>query len=251
MSSHPLAGRRVLITGGSKGLGLACVKQLLAQGCDVYAVARDVSPLESLKNQFGLQLTTLKADITDIESVERVASQIKGIDTLILNAGTCEYLDPGKVEAALCKRVIEVNLQGSINVLNACMGLLADSENAPHIVGISSLVTEAPLSRAEAYGASKAAVDYFLSSLRVDVYRRGIDVTIIKPGFIKTPLTAQNNFSMPFLMEADEAAAHVLKAIAQRRYLYKFPWQLSCALGIIGRLPTGLQLKLLQKMVRT
>ncbi|WP_020209624.1 SDR family NAD(P)-dependent oxidoreductase [Gilvimarinus chinensis] len=251
MSTHTLAGRRVLVTGGSKGLGLACVKQLLEQGCDVYALARDTSTLGELKRNYGVQLRTFDSDITDLSSVNAVANQLEAIDTVILNAGTCEYLAPGQVDAELTNRVFEVNLQGSINVLNAVIDVLAASENAPHIVGISSLVTEVPLSRAEAYGASKAALDYYLNSLRVDLYHRGIDVSIVKPGFVKTPLTAKNDFPMPFIMEPEQAAEHVLKAVAQRRYLYKFPWQLALSLGVLKCLPTGFRVKIMQKMVRT
>ncbi|MCP8898411.1 SDR family NAD(P)-dependent oxidoreductase [Gilvimarinus xylanilyticus] len=250
MTQETFSGREVLITGGTKGLGLALVHQLIDHGCRVTVLARHLEPLNDLLQAHQNSLRAISADIGDRKSVAAALAEVDAIDTLILNAGTCEYLTPGQVNAEACERVIDVNVLGAANVLESSLDKLAVSTRAPQVVGISSLVTEMPLSRAEVYGASKAALDYFLESLRVDVYHKGIDVTVIKPGFIKTPLTDKNDFPMPFLMSAEQAASAVMKAIVQRRYLYKFPWQLAFSLRLGSLLPTGLQVKLLQKMVK-
>ena len=250
MSHETFSGREVLITGGTKGLGLALVHQLIDHGCRVTVLARNLESLNDLLKSHENSLRAISSDIGDRKSVAAALAEVDAIDTLILNAGTCEYLTPGQVNAEACERVIDVNVLGAANVLESSLDKLAVSARAPQVVGISSLVTEMPLSRAEVYGASKAALDYFLESLRVDVYHKGIDVTVIKPGFIKTPLTDKNDFPMPFLMSAEQAASAVMKAIVQRRYLYKFPWQLAFSLRLGSLLPTGLQVKLLQKMVK-
>lgn len=95
------------------------------------------------------------------------------------------------------------------------------------IVVISSLAAYRGLPKSAAYCASKAAVSAFFESLRLDLQPRGIDVTIIHPGFIKTPLTAGREAKMPFLMELDDAVEKIIRAIEHRRKSYAFPWQLA------------------------
>ena len=109
------------------------------------------------------------------------------------------------------------------------MPLLKKSSH-PHLVGVSSQAVQAAFPQAEAYGASKAAVRYFLSSLRMDLKQFNIDVTCLLPGFVDTPLTQKNTFSMPFLMSSDDAAKRMFKALASRPFEFAFPKRLSAML---------------------
>lgn len=109
--------------------------------------------------------------------------------------------------------------------------LLHKSPKRGHIVGIVSQVVSAPFAQAEAYGASKAALSYFLDSLRIDL-ADSIDVTSVYPGFVKTPLTDKNHFAMPFIMPADEAAARIVEHIEERPNHYIFPKRLHWMLKI-------------------
>ncbi|MBU2887137.1 SDR family NAD(P)-dependent oxidoreductase [Gilvimarinus agarilyticus] len=249
MNTNPLAGRKVLLTGGTQGIGLQTLKLLLDKQCRVVVLARNTAAVADLQAQYPEHLTAIATDITQLDSVRQALSNIAVFDSVILNAGTCEYIEASQFDAASFARVINVNLQGNANILEVVIPKLLKSEKRPHIVGISSLVTELPLPRSEAYGASKAGFAYMLNSLRADLYRFGVDVTLIQPGFVKTPLTDRNDFAMPFLMEPEVAAQHVLKAIEQRKYNYRFPWQLALSLRLIARLPLPLQVKFLQKMV--
>ncbi|MDO3382501.1 SDR family NAD(P)-dependent oxidoreductase [Gilvimarinus algae] len=251
MSREPLAGRRALITGASKGLGLAVTEALLEAGCEVIGLARNVDELKPLEQSSAGRLHAISVDITDRAAIKDVMASCQGVDTLILNAGTCEYIEPGGFDAAAFARVQAVNLQGNANLLEAAIPALRQTGRGGHIIGVSSLVTELPLPRSEAYGASKAGFDYLMASLRTDLYHLGIDVTVVKPGFIRTPLTDKNDFDMPFLMEPQQAAQHLLKAIAQRRYVYRFPWQLALPMRILRLLPTPILTRILQKMVRS
>lgn len=249
MSTETLAGRTVLLTGASQGIGLEVLKQLLNHNCTVYAVARNISSLASLQQEHPDLLHPLALDITDLTAVSQEVGKLDGVDTLLLNAGTCEYIQAEKFDAECFARVIDVNLQGNANILQAAIPLLLKSDKSPHIVGISSLVTELPLPRSEAYGASKAGFEYLMNSLRSDLYRFGIDVTVIQPGFVKTPLTDRNDFAMPFLMSAEDAAGHVMKAVRQRRYRYRFPWTLSLVMRLVAVMPLAVILRFVQKMV--
>ena len=122
---------------------------------------------------------------------------------------------------------MDVNYFGVINSLQIALPLLRRCPRFAHIVGVASLAAEVPFPRAQAYGSSKAAVEYFLNALRVDIAQENIDVTVIKPGFVSTPLTDQNDFDMPFLMSADEAGDRMVSAIARRPETFSFPRRLS------------------------
>ncbi len=121
---------------------------------------------------------------------------------------------------------IEVNTIGAANCVAAVVPDMV-ARGSGHLVAISSLAAYRGLPKSAAYCASKAAVSAFFESLRLDLRPRKIDVTIIHPGFIKTPLTAGRQAEMPFLMELDDAVAKIVWAIETRRKSYAFPWQLA------------------------
>jgi len=104
-------------------------------------------------------------------------------------------------------------------------------------VGVSSQAVQAAFPRAEAYGASKAAIRYFLSSLRMDLKPFNVDVTCVLPGFVDTPLTQKNDFPMPFLMSPDDAAKRMFEALASRPYEFAFPKRLTAMLWIGRHFP--------------
>jgi len=107
-----------------------------------------------------------------------------------------------------------------------------------HVVGVSSLAGFRGLPRAAAYSASKAAMTTFFESVRLDVKKHGVDVTIIQPGFIRTPLTEGRTANMPFLMELDDAIPYFLRAIERKKRFAAFPWQLATIVWA-GRLMPG------------
>lgn len=239
--NSPLAGERVWVTGASSGIGRALARQLARAGALVIASARNEEALRALaQEQPGI--VPLPVDVADANAVgdtwRRLAAISPYLNRAILNAGTCEYLDIKHPDWSMMQRVMEVNYLGAVNSVAAALPLL---ERCPdgrgHVVGVASLVTAAPFSRAEAYGASKAALRYFLDALRVDLRARQIDVTVINPGFVKTPLTAANDFAMPFLMDADNAARLMLGAIERRAASYAFPRRLHWLLRILNAWP--------------
>ncbi len=252
--SRQLSQQRVWLTGASKGLGLALTEHLLSVGATVYASARDTSPLSDLQNRWPGTCIPVAVDLTDASSQQRAIAELRQhtdyLNTLVLNAGTCEYVNVAEFSSEPFDTVWALNMAANTQVLQNALPLLRSAQQRAHIVGISSLVTLLPLPRSEAYGASKAALDYLLSSLRVDLYRENIDISIVKPGFIRTSLTARNDFPMPFIMEPEVAARHLIKVLVGRHYEYRFPWQLAAPMRLLSLLPEGLKLRLLQKTVR-
>jgi short-subunit dehydrogenase len=229
----------IWITGASSGIGFEMARQYAALGHHIIASGRNVTALEKLKTNFK-HFDILAFDICDEIEVSKAAQQLltdySHIDRVILNAGNCEYLDPGNPDWQVVKDIMKVNFFGLVNCLEAAMPLLINA-SAPHIVGIGSQATQAPFPQAEAYGSSKAAVRYFLESLRMDMKQVNIDVSIILPGFVNTPLTQKNTFDMPFIMEVEPAVKRIVKAIKKRTWLYAFPKRLSAILWLARHYP--------------
>ena len=189
------ADKVIWVTGASSGLGRSLALGLAAQGHSVIASARNEEVPEITGEISVSPLFALPCDITDEKSVkgcagESISAIFTGLDQVILNAGSCEYLDFPDPDWAAVRRVMEVNYFGTINCLQFALPLLRQSAVArPHIVVVASQVTNAPFAKAEAYGASKAALQYFFSSLRIDLAPENIDVSVVNPGFVDTPLT--------------------------------------------------------------
>ena len=228
------SGKVVLLTGASSGIGEGLALALAKRGAVIGLIARRKELLDSLADRCtnaGGTARVFTLDVTDPESVAAAADELRSefgrIDILIANAGiggndeeTRKYV-PQSV-----RKVIEVNLLGAVNAAHAVVPhMLARGDG--QVVAISSLAGFRGLPKSAAYSASKAAMTAFFESLRLDVQHKGVAVTIIQPGFIKTPLTSGRANKMPFLMELDDAIPHFLRAIERRKKFAAFPWQLA------------------------
>ncbi|NLQ18857.1 SDR family NAD(P)-dependent oxidoreductase [Marinomonas sp. M1K-6] len=228
------AKKVVWVTGASSGIGLALTKRYLEAGWRVLASARKPGELTPLLDKHE-HLAFIEFDIADDSQIDSVRAALAAhsdcLDCAVLNAGTCEYLDMSDIDPdwKMMDRIMSVNFFGLVNSVDVCLPLLKKSSR-PHLVGVSSQAVQAAFPQAEAYGASKAAVRYFLSSLRMDLKPFNIDVTCLLPGFVDTPLTQKNSFSMPFLMSADDAAKRMFSALESRPFEFAFPKRLSAML---------------------
>ena len=230
----------IWITGASSGLGRSLALELAAKGDRVIVSARNRAKLDRLA-EHDSNITAVECDITDEESLQSAIDRITQIspylDQVILNAGNCEYLDFPNPDWSAVRRIMQINFFGTVNCVEAVLPLLRENKGDAHIVAVASQATAAPFPRAEAYGASKAAMQYFFDSLRLDLAAEGIDVTVVNPGFVDTPLTQKNDFPMPFLMSADEAARRIARNIQSRPRSYSFPLRLSAMLSLSRILP--------------
>jgi NAD(P)-dependent dehydrogenase (short-subunit alcohol dehydrogenase family) len=245
--------KRIWLTGASSGIGAALAEQLLSGGHLLAVSARRADALEQLAARWPGQVLVLPGDLGDAEQVQAIGARIAehwgALDQVILNAGTCEYLDSHAFEAALIERVMRANLLSVAYCLEAALPLLRRGEH-PHLVAVSSSVTYLPLPRAEAYGASKAALRYLCEALRVDLAAEGIDVTLVSPGFVDTPLTRQNDFPMPMRWPVDKAARHIAARLDRRPLEIAFPAPFIATLRLLALLPKPLQLGLGKRMAR-
>lgn len=222
-----------MITGASSGIGRGMALELAAKGAKVGLVARRAQALGDVAREIqdkGGEALSLPADVENAETIRSVAETLRSklgpIDVLIANAGIGPTRDAANFDCKEVAEVMNINVTGASNSVAAVLPEML-ARGRGHLVVISSLAAYRGLPRSAAYCASKAAVSAFFESLRLDLEPRGIDVTIIHPGFIKTPLTAGRDAQMPFLMELDGAVKKIVRAIERRRKTYSFPWQLA------------------------
>ncbi|MBA5868648.1 MAG: SDR family NAD(P)-dependent oxidoreductase [Nitrospira sp. CR2.1] len=254
MGRHAVSGRRVWVTGASSGIGRAVAVELVRRGATVIASARNESALAQLVSDCGSErVWALPCDVTDREANHRAAADIVrrvgGLDVAFLNAGTCEYVEVETFDSAVFERTMRTNFLSMVYGIEAVLPLLRQSL-APHLVGMSSTVAYAALPRAEAYGASKAAITYLLESLRIDLYRSGITVSAVSPGFVRTPLTDRNDFPMPFRIEVDEAARRIVDGIEAGTPEIHFPKRFSLAFKLLALLPGRIYTRVSSMLVR-
>ena len=236
----------VLITGASSGIGRALAVELGGRGASLGLLARRAEALREIKRDVearGGRALALAADVRDAEAVRTTADQLRGsfgrIDMLLANAGIGTTTSAANLRADEVANVISVNVLGVVNSVAAVVPEMV-ARGSGHLVAISSLAAYRGLPKSGAYCASKAAVSAFFESLRVDLRGTGVDVTIIHPGFIKTPLTEGRRARMPYLMELDDATKKIVWAIERRRKSYSFPWQLASIVRACLLLPASI-----------
>lgn len=231
----------VLITGASSGIGRGLALELARRGAKLGLVARrkdvldeiitEVDQNENANGDAGAaNVLAISGDVQDASSMrvaaEQLRSQFGKIDVLIANAGIGGNDDPAQLDAAKFANVINTNV---IGVSNSVAAVIPDmvKRGSGQLAVISSLAAYRGLPKSAAYCASKAAVSAMFESLRLDLKPRGIDVTIIHPGFIKTPLTAGRRAKLPWFLELEPAVKKMVSAIEKRKKSYAFPWQLA------------------------
>lgn len=242
-----------LVTGASSGLGRALALELAAQGHWVVACARNQAALWQLAEEPSAlgRILPVTLDVTDELQIAAAAALVQQrftrLDTLVLNAGTCEYVDASSPDLAMFERVMRLNFHAQVAMIAAFQPLLQQAKQ-PQLAMVSSLAHLLPFSRNQAYGASKAALSYYADSLRVDL--PWLHVLLIEPGFVDTPLTAQNTFQMPFLLTVEDAATRMASAIAKRQLRCRFPKRLVASLNVLRLLPYGLRQKVAASLAR-
>lgn len=257
MHVQPTA-KTILVTGASSGIGYELARGYLLSGDKVFVMARSGEALARLVTEFPVTCVAIPVDLANAEDAQRagalLAEATNYLDLALLNAGTCEYVDVQHFSRAPFEPVTAVNWWGTIHSLQFCLPLLRKAAalgRRPQLVGISSMAALLPMPRSQAYGASKVALEYLLNSMRVDMAAEDIHITLVRPGFVKTPLTDRNDFAMPWLMSAEEAATKIAAGITARRWLVQFPWPLVGAMKLVAILPLKWQVSLLRKLSRT
>jgi short-subunit dehydrogenase len=235
-----------LVTGASSGIGKALSLRLAREGCRVGLIARRRELLDKLADQIcteGGCCAIAVADVSDRDATQAAVRQIRDklgpVDYLIANAGvgTPTILDP--LNIADVERMFQVNVFGVIYVIEAVLPEMVRRKQG-HICAVSSLAAFKGMPGESAYCATKAAVNIYLEGLRIQLREHNVAVTTVCPGFVATPMTEVNDFHMPFLVSAERAADHIVRALRRRRKVYCFPWQMSVLMRLLRWLPDRL-----------
>ena len=236
MMMKELTGKTIWLVGASSGIGYALAKKMAENDNFVIVTARNKDALNDMQAEYPEKISVLSGDITNQESLNDIEARLNqttdSIDLVLLCAGTCEYDDGPQLDVDMYRRVFDVNFFASVACTRIALPMLKRARGV--VVGVSSLASVVPFPRAEAYGASKAALEYFLQSLSVDLKETGVQVQVVRPGFVKTPLTQRNDFDMPYIMSAEEAAEAIVAGIVRQKKVFSFPWQLSWTLNFFS-----------------
>lgn len=240
---------RVWIIGASTGIGAATAEALLAAGARVALSARSADKLTDLAGGRANALVE-PLDFTDSSAVtaawERIRTRWSGIDLVLIVAGTHQEVRAWELNEKDSRALLETNLHGVVNTAAAVLpGLLAQGAGALGIV--SSVAGYRGLPKALIYGASKAALINFAETLYLDLHPKGLGVYLIMPGFVQTPLTARNDFTMPHLISAEEAAREIIAGLRAGDFEIHFPRAFTRKLKFLRLLPYRLYFPLIRK----
>ena len=247
-------GRKVIwITGAGKGIGRALAKHYASAGWIVAASARTEADLGTLTEEVpNGNVKPFSLDVTDqaatAETVRRIESELGIVDMAIFNAGTHLPTNAEGFSVGEFRQLVETNLMGSVNGLEPIMKTFL-ARGGGHIAVVASLAGYRGLPGAAAYGATKAALINMCEALKPDLERSGVKLSLINPGFVETPLTAQNDFPMPFLIPVDEAVAQIVRGLERSNFEIAFPGRFAFLMKVLRILPDRLFFALTRQML--
>lgn len=244
--------RRVWVIGASSGIGAALARELLARGARTALSARNESRLAEVAGGHR-QALIAPLDVTDHAGVLAAAATLQrawgGFDLALVVAGTHVEMQAHTWNLARARELLEVNLHGVLNCVDAILPALL-RQGAGGIGIVASVAGYVGLPKALIYGASKAALINLAESLYFDLAPRGIGVYLVNPGFVDTPLARKNDFRMPALMAAEDAAHATLEGIAAGRFEIHYPKRFTRWLKLARALPYRLQFAALRAAIK-
>lgn len=230
-------GQRVWLIGASSGIGEATARMLMQRGARVALTSRNRDALLALADAHA---HVAVADVTDRASLQAafddVCAAFGGIDVAIINAGTHQPVRAWELDAVAAEKLVQVNLLGAINAA-ALLAPYFAQRGSGRIALTASVAGYGGLPTGLVYGATKAALINFAETLYLDLAPKGVAVHLINPGFVKTPLTDLNDFTMPALIGPDEAAREIVAGIEAGRFEIHFPRRFTRVLKLLNLLP--------------
>ena len=248
------ANQNIFITGAGSGLGRQLALTFAAEGAAILGIDLKPDLLEALgKDLASARYAWAVADVTDLDALRRAVKDLEQrvgpIDMLIANAGIGRDTSALNFHAEDVEAQVRVNLIGVANSIDAVLpGMLVRGRG--HIVAMSSLAAYRGLPKMAGYCATKAGVNGLLEGLRIELRPRGIDVSIICPGWIRTPLTADIKVPQPFMMDVDYAARRIVEAIRKKKRFFAFPGPSVRRMRLLRWLPARVSDWLVVQMVK-
>lgn len=247
--------KNIVITGASSGVGRALAIDFAKKSQNLFLGARNLENLEQTKNlcknindkiNIYIKILDVKNEIDCKNWIDEIEKDF-AIDLVIANAGISAGTAGGAEDYLQIKNIFDTNLYGVINIIQPVIPYM-QTRKSGQIAIISSLASFVSLPSCPSYSASKSAVRIYGEALYNSLYEDNVGVNIICPGYIKTPMTAVNNFKMPFLMEVEYASKMIIKKLEQNKFLVIFPKRLFLAIKILGFLPLPIKNFILRKL---
>jgi NAD(P)-dependent dehydrogenase (short-subunit alcohol dehydrogenase family) len=247
------SGRVVWLVGASTGIGAATAAALHARGAQVVVSARGEAALQALCQRHpGMQALAL--DVTRPEQAHTAVSQLLAtharLDLVLYCAGHYRPMSVADFDVAEHQRHLAVNYQGALHVLAAVLPVLR-AQGHGHLSLVSSVAGFRGLPQSLAYGPTKAALTHLAEGLYLDLQPCGVGVSVIHPGFVQTPLTAQNSFAMPALITPEQAATAMLRGWAKGAFELHFPRRFTCWMQLLRVLPHRLAFAAIRRMTQS
>ena len=215
-------GKRYWLVGASEGLGRSLAQVMSRAGVELVVSARSMERLEELVAELPGKASAVSVDISDSDSVRKAAVDVGDIDGVVFLAGVYWPMKATEWDADKAEAMADINFTGAFRVLGQIVPGFVEKD-AGHVVLTGSLSGFRGLPGAIGYGASKAGVMYLAESMQADLRSTGVDVQVVNPGFVKTRLTDKNEFSMPFIMEPEEAAQEIWEHMNDTTFKKSFP----------------------------
>ena len=242
--------KKIWITGASSGIGKALALKFAKEGWQVAASARRENLLIEISN-LNKNIFPFPLDVTDPENCKKVFDKVKQefkeIDISVFSTGIHDPESEKKLNLNSIRKIMEVNFFGTINSINAVYDYYKEKKNG-QISIVSSVAGYRGLPDAGAYCASKSALTSFTESLHFDLKKSNVKVSLISPGFIKTPMTDQNNFPMPMIKSPEFAAEQIYNGLIKKNsFEIHFPKTFTFLMKLLRILPNGLYFWLVEK----
>lgn len=244
-----MLGKRIWLVGASEGIGEMLAKKLALAGHTLVLSARNEEKLQSIvATLHGGNHEAIALDVADDASVEAAWKlQHTPPDLLIYNAGVYEPMAADAMTLETIERMVNINFSGALRVLSRVIPAMV-ARKSGHIALVGSVAGYTGLPAAMGYGASKAAMIHLAENLACDLHKHHIKVQIINPGFVKTRLTDKNDFKMPGLITAEQAADYIMAGLESKRFEIRFPWAFSGFLKLLRIVPYRLYFALIRSV---
>ena len=242
------------VTGAGKGIGRQLALRLAEEGWIVAASSRTEADLKDLEAACPSHLIRgFPLDITQAADTEEVVQQIETalgpLDLVVLNAGTHLPMPASEFSTAIFRRLVDTNLMGTVHGLNTIIPPMI-ARKSGRILVVASLAGYRGLPTAAAYGATKAALINMCEALRPELGKKGVVLQLINPGFVKTPLTDKNKFSMPYLMPVEAAVEAIMRGLRSEKFEIAFPGRFAFLMKVLRCLPDPIFFALTTRMIK-
>jgi short-subunit dehydrogenase len=243
-------GENIWIIGASSGIGAALARELSSGGATLVLSARSKNALEAIQNELGNQHYIYPLDVANYGEVEGAANYITKtvgkIDRVVFMAAIYKPANIENMDVAFAKQLLEVNVLGAFHVVKAALPIL-QKQSSGQLALCASVAGYVGLPGGQPYSASKAALINFAESLHAEA-PKNIDIKVINPGFVRTPMTDKNTFAMPMRLEPEVAARYIASGLKNKSFEIHFPKKFTIFLKLLSTMPYGIKFFLTSNM---